>query len=73
MQALDNFISPSLGFEGDILIPTILVSAQSPGGEADSDPSTRASGCMPRTRASKQSPLEARPLKRKPRKLQESL
>jgi hypothetical protein len=53
MQALDSFISPIPDFEGDIPIPAILVSAQPPGGEADSDPSTGASVSTPRTRAGK--------------------
>jgi hypothetical protein len=53
MQALDSFISPIPGFEGDILIPTIPISAQPPGGDADSDPSTGASAGVPRSWASK--------------------
>jgi hypothetical protein len=53
MHALDNFISPIPGFEGDILIPAIPVSTQPPGGEADSDPSTGASADAPRTWAGK--------------------
>jgi hypothetical protein len=43
MQALDSFISPIPNFEGDIPILAIPVSAQSPSGEADSNPSTEAS------------------------------
>jgi hypothetical protein len=50
MQALDNFISPIPGFEGDIPILTITVLAQPPGGEVDSDPSTGASAGTLRTR-----------------------
>jgi hypothetical protein len=42
MQALDNFISPIPGFEGDISIPTIPVSARPPDDESISDPSVRA-------------------------------
>jgi hypothetical protein len=53
MQALDSFISPILGFKGDIMIPTILVLARSPGGEFINDPSTRASADASKTRASK--------------------
>jgi hypothetical protein len=53
MQALDSFISPIPSFEGDIPILAIPVSAQPPGGKADSDPSTGASVGVPRTRASK--------------------
>jgi hypothetical protein len=43
MQALDSFISPIPGFDGDIPIPTILVLAWPPSDESTSDPSTRAS------------------------------
>jgi hypothetical protein len=43
MQALDSFISPIPGFEGDIPIPMIPVSARSPSGESASDLSARAS------------------------------
>jgi hypothetical protein len=43
MQALDNFISPIPGFKGDIPIPAIPVSAQSPSDELASDPSVKAS------------------------------
>jgi hypothetical protein len=39
MQALDNFISPIPGFDGDIPILAILVSTRSPGHEPTSDPS----------------------------------
>jgi hypothetical protein len=53
MQALDSFISPIPGFEGDIPTLAIPVLAQPPGGEADSDPSTGASTGMPRTREGK--------------------
>jgi hypothetical protein len=53
MQALDSFISPIPSFEGDIPIPAIPVSAQPPGDEADSDPSTGASAGIPRTQARK--------------------
>jgi hypothetical protein len=42
-----------LGFEGDISIPAILVSAEPPRGEADSDPSTGASAGALRARAGK--------------------
>jgi hypothetical protein len=37
MQALDSFFSPIHRFEGDIAIPVIPISAQSPSGESASD------------------------------------
>jgi hypothetical protein len=43
MQALDNFISPIPGFEGDIPFLVIRVSVWSPIGELASDPSAGAS------------------------------
>jgi hypothetical protein len=54
MQALDNFISPVPGFDSDILIPAIPVSARPPGDESTSDPSARASASALKTRAGKQ-------------------
>jgi hypothetical protein len=54
MQALDSFISPIPGFEGDIPIPTIPVSAQPIGGKANSNPSAGASAGTSRTRPGKQ-------------------
>jgi hypothetical protein len=53
MQALDSFVSPIPGFEGDIPILTILVSAKPPNGEVDSDSSTGVSADTSRTRAGK--------------------
>jgi hypothetical protein len=53
MQDLDNFISHIPGFEGDIPIPTIPISAHPPGGEAIDDPSTRASVDASKTWVSK--------------------
>jgi hypothetical protein len=52
MQTLDIFISPIPGFDGDIPILAIVVSAQPPSDESVSDPSTGASAS--KTRASKQ-------------------
>jgi hypothetical protein len=46
---MDIFISPILGFEGDILIPAIPVSAKPPSGEADINPSIGASASTLRT------------------------
>jgi hypothetical protein len=53
MEALDNFISPIPGFQGDIPIPVIPVSAQFPSGESTSDPSVRASAGASNTLAGK--------------------
>jgi hypothetical protein len=53
MPALDNFISPVLGFDGDILIPVVPVLAQLPSDEPTSDPSFGASASASKTRFSK--------------------
>jgi hypothetical protein len=53
IQDLDSFISPIPGFEGDILILAIPVSAHSPGGEAIDDPSVGFSTDASMTRANK--------------------
>jgi hypothetical protein len=53
MRDLDNFISPIPGFDSDILIPAIPVSARPPGGESIEDPSTGSSADAPKTQASK--------------------
>jgi hypothetical protein len=53
MLALDNFISPIPVFNGDILIPAILVLAQLPSDEPVSDPSFRASASASKTWSSK--------------------
>jgi hypothetical protein len=42
MQALDNFISPVLDFNGNILILAISVLAWPPGDKSTNDPSVRA-------------------------------
>jgi hypothetical protein len=57
MQTFDIFIAPIPGFDGDIPILAIIVSAQPPGDESTSDPSTRASAS--RTRACKQKACQA--------------
>jgi hypothetical protein len=54
MQDLDNFILPISGFEGDIPIPAILISACDPGAESSHDPSTGSGAGTARTRAGKQ-------------------
>jgi hypothetical protein len=53
MQALDNFISPILEFEGVILIPVVPVSTRSPSNESVCDPSARAGAGASKTRAGK--------------------
>jgi hypothetical protein len=53
MQALDNFISPIPGFDGDILILAIPVSARPPGDESTSDPSAGASASALKTQVGK--------------------
>jgi hypothetical protein len=53
MQDLDSFISPIPGFEGDILILTIPISAHSPGSEAIEDSSTGSSAGASKARAKK--------------------
>jgi hypothetical protein len=68
MQALDNFISPIAGFEGDISIPTIPVSARPPDDESISDPSVGAGASALKTWAGKwKATANSTPLK-KPRK-----
>jgi hypothetical protein len=52
MHALDSFISPIPGFDGDIPILAISVLARPSGDKPTSDPSTRASAS--KTRVSKQ-------------------
>jgi hypothetical protein len=66
MQALDNFISPIPGFDGDILIPAIPVLGQSPGDESTSDPSARVSASALKTRSANGKQLPTHLLKRKP-------
>jgi hypothetical protein len=66
MQALDNFISPIPGFDGDILIPAIPVSAQPPGDESTSDPSARVSASALKTQSAHGKQLPTQLLKRKP-------
>jgi hypothetical protein len=49
MQDLDSFISPVPGFEGDIPILAILISARDPGAESSEDPSAGSSASASRT------------------------
>jgi hypothetical protein len=53
MQALDSFISPIPGFEGDIPIPAIPILAQPPGDESTSDSSAGVSASALKTWAGK--------------------
>jgi hypothetical protein len=53
MQDLDSFTSSIPGFESDILIPAILVSAREPGVESSQGPSIGSKAGPSRTRASK--------------------
>jgi hypothetical protein len=65
MQDLDCFISPIPGFEGDIPIPAILISASDPGTESSKDPSTGSSASASRTRACKRKvPIYPNPSKK---------
>jgi hypothetical protein len=53
MQDLDSFISPIHGFECDIPIPAILISAYDPGAESSEDPSIGSSVSALRIQACK--------------------
>jgi hypothetical protein len=53
MQALNSFISPILGFDGDIPILAILVLGRSPGDELMSDPSVGARASSSKARVGK--------------------
>jgi hypothetical protein len=46
---MDSFISPILGFEGDIPILAMPISTRSPSGEPSNEPSARASGGASKT------------------------
>jgi hypothetical protein len=54
MQALNSFISPIPGFDGDIPIPTIPILARPPGDEPTSDPVVGASANSLKTQVGKQ-------------------
>jgi hypothetical protein len=54
MHALDNFISPIHGFDGDIPFPAIPVLARPHGDESVGDPSAGASASASKTWAGKQ-------------------
>jgi hypothetical protein len=65
MHDLDSFILPIPGFEGDIPIPTILISARDPAVESSEDPSARPGARASRTRAYKQkAPIDPSPPKK---------
>jgi hypothetical protein len=53
MQALDNFISPTHGFDGDVLILATQVLAGPPSDESASDPTAKAGVSASKTRAGK--------------------
>jgi hypothetical protein len=53
MQALDIFISPIPGYDGEILIPAITITTWSPSGESANDPSARASAGASKTQTGK--------------------
>jgi hypothetical protein len=64
MQDLDNFISPIPGFEGDIPIPAIPISASDPAAEPSENPCVGSSAKASRTRACKRkAPRDPSPLK----------
>jgi hypothetical protein len=71
MQALDNFISHIPGFEGDILIPAILVSTRSPSGESVNKPSAGASAEALRTQTGKRKAATNPTAKKKTKKATE--
>jgi hypothetical protein len=65
MQDFDSFILPIPGFEGDIPIPTILISARDPGAESSEHPSIRPSASASRMRAYKRKmPIDLSPSKK---------
>jgi hypothetical protein len=53
LQALNSFIAPIPGFEGDIPIPAILVLARPPGDESTNNPFAGASANSYKTQAGK--------------------
>jgi hypothetical protein len=69
MRELDNFISPIPGFEGDMPIPAIPITARDPGAGSSKDPSTGSSANASRTQAYKQKALIDLNPPRKPRRL----
>jgi hypothetical protein len=68
MQGLGSFISPVPGFDGDIPIPAIPVSARSPSDESTSDPSAGADASALKTRAGKRKATANLTLQKKVRK-----
>jgi hypothetical protein len=72
-RPLDIFISPILGFEGDIPIPAILISAQTPTGESGYDSSTGPRAGSSRTWASKCKATATPPPLKKAKKVVEKM
>jgi hypothetical protein len=68
MQALDSFISSVPSFDGEILIPAILISAQPPGDEPMSDPFTGANVSSLKARVGKWKASAKLTLQKKARK-----
>jgi hypothetical protein len=73
MHDLDSFILPIPGFEGDVLISAIPISACDPGTEPFEEPLAGSSASTPRTRACKRkapidpnSPKKAKKIAEKP-------
>jgi hypothetical protein len=66
MQALDNFISPIPGFDGDVPILAITVLAQPLGDESASDPSTETSASATKTQLANGEQLPTRLLRKSP-------
>jgi hypothetical protein len=70
MQALDNFISPIPGFNGDVPILTMPILTQPPGNESVSDtPHAGASARVPKTRPSKRKAAANPTLQKKAKKV----
>jgi hypothetical protein len=65
MQDLDSITSPIPGFEGDISIPAIPISARDPSAESSKDPSAESIASASRTRACKRkAPIDPSPPKK---------
>lgn len=69
MQGMDNFISPVSGFEGDIPIPTIPISARIPNVESANDSSACPSARSSMTRAGKRKAATTLPPSKKAKKV----
>jgi hypothetical protein len=74
MLDLDSFISAIPRFAGDILIPTIPISARDPSVESSEDPSARSSAGASRTQASKRkAPINLVPQKKAKKAIEKPL